>query len=93
MDTVALHTSDTSRFRAACGKEWSDLGRKTVCLYVTSQKPVNSTAEKFFAGLWYSSCNAVVIIPLASFFIIIIIFWYVLRTIAPGMACNLTAPD
>lgn len=32
-----------------------------VCLYVTSQKPVNSTTA-FFAGVGISSCNSVVII-------------------------------
>ena len=59
------------------------------CLYVTSQKPVNSTG-----GGSIPSCNAVVMRgnnTLASFFLVCFWFWYALRAYYcwSGMACNL----
>ena len=59
------------------------------CLYVTSQKPVNSTG-----GGSIPSCNAVVMRgnnTLASFFLVCFWFWYGLRAYYcwSGMACNL----
>lgn len=59
------------------------------CLYVTSQKPVNSTG-----GGSIPSCNAVVMRgnnTLASFFLVCFWFWYALRAYYcwSGMSCNL----
>ena len=75
------------------------LGRKRryVCLYVTSQKPVNSTTA-FFAGVGISSCNSVVIIwviiHLPPFFFFFFVSGSgtdsVLLHTHSGMACNLS---